>query len=61
MKGEKVDGRTGNQRHTGPAGGQTESLSLNNLKVVQDGHDVLRHEHVAGVYGHTGHRDEQGV
>lgn len=36
-------------------------VSLNNLKVVQDGHDVLRHEDVAGVNRHAGHGDEEGV
>lgn len=35
--------------------------SLDQLKVVQDGHDVLRHEDVAGVDGHGSHRDEQRV
>lgn len=35
--------------------------SLDQLEVVQDGHDVLRHEDVAGVDGHGGHRDEQRV
>lgn len=35
--------------------------SLDDFKVVQDGHDVLWHEHIAGVYGHTSHRDQQGV
>lgn len=33
--------------------------SLDQLEVVQDGHDVLRHEDVAGVDGHGSHRDEQ--
>lgn len=36
-------------------------VSLNDLKVVQDRHDVLRHEDVAGVNRHAGHRDKQGV
>ncbi len=36
-------------------------VSLDDLEVVQDGHDVLRHEDVAGVNGHAGHRDQQGV
>lgn len=36
-------------------------VSLDDLKVMQDSHDVLRHEDVAGVNGHAGHRDEQGV
>lgn len=35
--------------------------SLDDLEVVQDGHDVLRHEDVAGVHGHAGHGDQQGV
>lgn len=35
--------------------------SLDHLKVVQDGHDVLRHEDEAGVDGHASHRDQQGV
>lgn len=42
----------------GPGG---RSVSLDHLEVVQDGHDVLRHEDVAGVDGHAGHGDEQGV
>lgn len=36
-------------------------VSLDDLKVMQDSHDVLRHEDVAGVNGHASHRDEQGV
>lgn len=36
-------------------------VSLDDLEVVQDGHDVLRHEDVAGVHGHAGHGDQQGV
>lgn len=36
-------------------------VSLDDLEVVQDRHDVLRHEEVAGVHGHAGHRDEQRV
>lgn len=43
----------------GQMGGVT--VSLDNLEVVQDGHDVLRHEDVAGVNSHAGHRDQQGV
>lgn len=35
--------------------------SLDHLEVVQDGHDVLRHEDVAGVDGHGGHGDQEGV
>lgn len=35
--------------------------SLDDLEVVQDGHDVLRHEDVAGVHSHGSHRDEQRV
>lgn len=30
-------------------------VSLDDLKVMQDGHDVLRHEDVAGVDGHGCH------
>lgn len=37
------------------------SGSLDHLEVVQDGHDVLRHEDVAGVDRHGGHGDEEGV
>lgn len=36
-------------------------VSLDDLEVVQDGHDVLRHEDVTGVNSHAGHRDQQGV
>lgn len=49
-------GRTGSQRQMGRV-----AVSLDNLKVVQDSHNVLRHEDVAGVDGHAGHRDQQGV
>lgn len=42
----------------GPGG---RSVSLDHLEVVQDGHDVLRHEDIAGVDGHAGHGDEQRV
>lgn len=35
--------------------------SLDHLKVMQNGHDVLRHEDVAGINGHAGDRDQQGV
>lgn len=31
------------------------NVSLDNLEVVQDGHDVLRHEDIAGVNSHAGH------
>lgn len=31
------------------------SVSLDNLEVVQDGHDVLRHEDIAGINSHAGH------
>lgn len=51
------DGRTGRQRQMGPMGRIL--VSLDDLEVVQDGHDVLRHEDVAGVNGHGGHRDQQ--
>lgn len=33
-------------------------VSLDDLEVVQDSHDVLRHEDVAGVNGHAGHGDQ---
>lgn len=42
----------------GPRGG---GGSLDHLKVVKNGHDVLRHEDVAGVDGHAGEGDQQGV
>lgn len=45
---------------TDEAGGQPQT-SLDHLKVVQNGHDVLRHEDVAGVNDHAGDRDQQGV
>lgn len=48
--------RAHSQRGTGGRSG-----SLDHLEVVQDGHDVLRHEDVAGVDGHGGHGDEEGV
>lgn len=58
-----VDGRTGSQRQTGPVGGWmgVRVVSLDDLEVVQDGHDVLRHEDVAGVNGHASYGDQQGV
>lgn len=42
-------------------GGRSPTASLDDLEVVQDGHDVLRHEDVARVDGHAGHGDEQRV
>lgn len=45
----------------GGGGGGQPQTSLDHLEVVQNGHDVLRHEDVAGVNGHAGDRDEQGV
>lgn len=48
---EKADGKS-----DGTFGGDELVLvSLDDLEVVQDGHDVLRHEDVAGVNGHAGH------
>lgn len=41
--------------------GVRDQRSLDDLKVVQDGHDVLRHEDVSGVDGHAGDRHQQGV
>lgn len=52
----RVDHQAGGERRR--AG---RSASLDDLEVVQDGHDVLRHEDVAGVHSHGGHRDEQRV
>lgn len=52
------------QDHSRGGGGGDDSepeTSLDHLKVVQNGHDVLRHEDVAGVNGHAGDRDQQGV
>lgn len=37
------------------------AASLYHLKVVQDGHDVLRHEDVSRVDGHAQHGDQQGI
>lgn len=37
------------------------SSSLYNLKVMQDGHDVLGHEDIAGVQCHPHHRDQHRV
>lgn len=56
MADRRVDGQTRSQRQTRTSG-QTGGLavSLHDFKVVQDGHDVLRHEDVAGVDGHAGH------
>lgn len=51
----------GGARGKGGGGGGGAAASLDHLKVVQNGHDVLRHEDVAGVHGHGGHRDQQGV
>lgn len=31
------------------------TVSLDNLEVVQDGHDVLRHKDIAGINSHAGH------
>lgn len=45
----------------GGCGGGGAATSLDHLKVVQNGHDVLRHEDVAGVNGHASDRDQQGV
>lgn len=61
--GRQVDGRTDRKPETDGTCGLMGSafVSLNNLKVVQDGHDVLRHEDVAGVNRHAGHGDEEGV
>lgn len=42
-------------------GGWWVGASLDHLKVVQNGHDVLRHEDEAGVDGHASDRDQQGV
>lgn len=52
--------RTTVRRMRRGAGGQPQT-SLDHLKVVQNGHYVLRHEDVAGVNGHAGDRDQQGV
>lgn len=51
-------GAGGADSRRGPGG---RCVSLDHLEVVQDGHDVLRHEDVAGVDGHAGHGDEQRV
>lgn len=51
-----MDGWTGSQRLMGGV-----TVSLDDLKVVQDGHDVLRHEDIAGVNSHASHRDQQGI
>lgn len=37
------------------------AASLHHLKVVQDGHDVLRHEDVSRVDGHAEDGDQQGI
>lgn len=64
LRGAQRSSRLARQAHhradsqRGPAG---RSGSLDHLEVVQDGHDVLRHEDVAGVDGHAGHGDEQRV
>lgn len=42
-------------------GGVGVTTSLDNLEVVKDSHDVLRHENVAGVDGHASHGDQQRV
>lgn len=58
----QVDGRTGSQRDRtyGQADRRTDGVivSLDDLEVVQDSHDVLRHEDIAGVNGHAGHGDQ---
>lgn len=53
--GQRARGRGGG------CGGGGAATSLDHLKVVQNGHDVLRHEDVAGVNGHASDRDQQGV
>lgn len=37
------------------------AASLHHLKVVQDGHDVLRHEDISRVDGHAEDWDQQGI
>lgn len=54
-----TDRKSGTNRTRGWMGGVF--VSLDNLEVVQDRHDVLRHEDVAGVNSHAGHGDQQGV
>lgn len=39
----------------------SQSVSLDDLEVVEDGHDVLRHEDVPGVNGHPNDEDQEGV
>lgn len=51
----------GGQRARGRRGVWGAAASLDHLKVVQNGHDVLRHEDVASVNGHASDRDQQGV
>lgn len=42
-------------------GVQITSWSLYNFKVVQDGHDVLRHEDISCVQGHPHEGDQHGI
>lgn len=40
---------------------QGSSVSLNNLKVVQNCKDVLRHKYISCIQGHSNNRDQHGI
>lgn len=56
--------RTPVSNHQGETMRQSEGLeswSLDHFKVVQNGHDVLRHKHKASVYSHGCYRDQERI